>query len=196
MLHLSKCFCCLWFLSSASYSFLSTGLLPLCVCLVTQLCLTLCKPHGLYPTRLLCPWDCPGKNTRVGFHSLLQSIFLTQVSNPGLLHYKQILYCMSYREVPELSCGMWDLVLWPGIKPGSPALGTWCLSHWTTRKFASLSRFIPRYFILFDVMVNEIVSLIFLFNLLLLVYRSGRYFCVLILCAETLQNSLMSSVVF
>ena len=96
----------------------------------------------------------------------------------------------------DLCCGMWDLVLWPGIKPGSPALGTWCLSHWTTRKFASLSRFIPRYFILFDVMVNEIVSLIFLFNLLLLVYRNARYFCVLILRPETLQNSLMSSVVF
>ena len=33
------------------------------------------QPHGLYPTRLLCLWDFPGKNTRVGFHSLLQGIF-------------------------------------------------------------------------------------------------------------------------
>ena len=26
----------------------------------------------------------------------------------------------------------WDLVLWPGIEPSPPALGAWCLSHWTT----------------------------------------------------------------
>ena len=35
-------------------------------------------PYGLQPTRLLCPWDPPGKNTRVGSHSVLQGIFLTQ----------------------------------------------------------------------------------------------------------------------
>ena len=29
---------------------------------------------------------------------------------------------------------MWDLVPWPGIEPGPPALGGWSLSHWTTRK--------------------------------------------------------------
>ena len=34
----------------------------------------------------LCPWDFPGKNTGVGFHFPLQGIFLTQGSNPRLLH--------------------------------------------------------------------------------------------------------------
>jgi len=29
-------------------------------------------PHGLQPTRLLCPWDSLGKNTGVGCHFLLQ----------------------------------------------------------------------------------------------------------------------------
>ena len=38
-------------------------------------------PHGLEPTRLLCPWNSPGKNTGVGCHSFLQGIFLTQRSN-------------------------------------------------------------------------------------------------------------------
>ena len=33
---------------------------------------------GLQPIRFLCPWDFPGKNMGVGFHSLLQGIFLTQ----------------------------------------------------------------------------------------------------------------------
>ena len=31
-----------------------------------------------------------------------------------------------------LSCGMWDLVPWPEIKPGPPALGAQNLNHWTT----------------------------------------------------------------
>ena len=57
-----------------------------CVCvLVTQSCLTL-KPHGLQPTRLLCPWDFPGKNTAVSCHFLLQRIFPIHGSNLYLLH--------------------------------------------------------------------------------------------------------------
>ena len=31
-----------------------------------------------------------------------------------------------------LSCNMWDLVPWPGIKPRPPALGAWSLSHGIT----------------------------------------------------------------
>ena len=46
----------------------------------------LCKPMGCSPlARLLCPWNFPGKNTGVGCHFLLQSIFLTQGSNLRLL---------------------------------------------------------------------------------------------------------------
>ena len=43
------------------------------------------QPHGLKLTRLFCPWDSPGKDTGAGCHFLLQGIFLTQGSNPGLL---------------------------------------------------------------------------------------------------------------
>ena len=43
------------------------------------------RPYGLQLTRLFCPWDAPGKDTGVGCHFLLQGIFLTQGSNPGLL---------------------------------------------------------------------------------------------------------------
>ena len=39
---------------------------------VTQSCLTLRDPHGLQSTRLLHPWDFPGKSTGVGCHCLLQ----------------------------------------------------------------------------------------------------------------------------
>ena len=47
-------------------------------------------------TKLLCPWDSPGKNAVVGCHVLLWGIALTQGSNPPplhLLHHRQILYC-------------------------------------------------------------------------------------------------------
>ena len=56
------------------------------------------QPHELLPARLFFPWDSPGKNTRVVCHSLLQRIFLTQGSKPGLLYCRQILYRLSYRE--------------------------------------------------------------------------------------------------
>ena len=35
---------------------------------------------ALTPTRLLCPWDSPGRNTGVGCHAVLQGIFPTQMS--------------------------------------------------------------------------------------------------------------------
>ena len=47
---------------------------------------------------LLCLWNSPGKNTGVGCHALLQGI-----SNPGLLHCKQILYPLNYRRSPTCS---------------------------------------------------------------------------------------------
>ena len=46
------------------------------------------RPYGLWPNRLLCPWDFPGKNTGVGCHFVLQGIFLTQGLNPRLLHWQ------------------------------------------------------------------------------------------------------------
>ena len=56
-----------------------------------------------------------------------------------------------------------------------------------------LDRFIPRYFILFDAVVNKIVASISLSDLSFLVYRNTTDFCVLILYLVTLPNSLLSS---
>ena len=50
------------------------------------------RPHGLYS-----PWNSPGQNTGVGSLSLLQGIFPTQGSNPGLLHCRRILYQLSHK---------------------------------------------------------------------------------------------------
>ena len=41
--------------------------------------------HGMQPTRLLCPWNFPGRNTGVRCPFLLQGIFPTQGTNPRLL---------------------------------------------------------------------------------------------------------------
>ena len=53
-------------------------------------------PHGLYS-----PWNSPGRNTRVGSLSLLQGIFPTQGSHPGLPHCRQILYHLSHNASPR-----------------------------------------------------------------------------------------------
>ena len=52
-------------------------------------------------TRLLHPWDFPGKNTGMDCHFLLQEIFPTQGWNPGLPHCRQILYQLSHQGSPE-----------------------------------------------------------------------------------------------
>ena len=50
----------------------------LCVCVCSVVSNSL-RSHVLHPTRLLCPWDFPGKNTGVGCHFLLQG-----TSQPGI----------------------------------------------------------------------------------------------------------------
>ena len=75
--------------------------------------------HGL-------SWNSPGQNTGVGSLSLLQGIFPTQGSNPGLLHCRQILHQLSHKGSPRtlewvaypFSRDLPD----PGIEPGSPAV--------------------------------------------------------------------------
>ena len=56
--------------------------------------------NELQPTRLLCPWNSPGKITGVGGCSFLQGIFLTQGLNPGLPHCRRILCCLSHKVSP------------------------------------------------------------------------------------------------
>ena len=60
------------------------------------------QPYGPQPTRLLCLWDSPGKNTGVGCHFLLQEIFLTQGLN--------LILCLSH----------WQAESSPLAPPGKP----------------------------------------------------------------------------
>ena len=59
------------------------------------------QPHELQPTRLLSPWDSPGKNIEVCSHSLFQGIFPTQELKLGLLPCRQIHYIWATREAPK-----------------------------------------------------------------------------------------------
>ena len=59
----------------------------------------LVQSNSLQPHELYSPWNSPGQNTGVGNLSLLQGIFPTQGSNPGLLHCRWILYQLSHNSV-------------------------------------------------------------------------------------------------
>ena len=61
--------------------------------------------HGILQAR-----NSSGKNTGVGYHSLLQGIFPTQGSNPGLLHCRQTLLPS---EPPEKSKPKPQSLQWP-----------------------------------------------------------------------------------
>ena len=53
------------------------------------------RPHGLWPTRLLCSWNFPSKNIRLACHFSLQGITPVHGLKPYLLHLlncRQILY--------------------------------------------------------------------------------------------------------
>ena len=66
-------------------------------CAWSQSCLTLCDCMDCSPPGSSVHGNSPGKNTGVGCQALLQEIFPTQVSNPGLSHWRQILYHLSYQ---------------------------------------------------------------------------------------------------
>ena len=72
------------------------------ICLVAQSCLTLCA---------LMDCSSPGKNTGVGCHALLQGIFLTQGSNPHLLHWQVDSLPLSHLESPKLLFPIFNLDL-------------------------------------------------------------------------------------
>ena len=57
---------------------------------------------SLWPRGLYSPWNSPGQNTGVGSRSLLQGVFPTQGSNPGLLHCGWILHQLSHQGSPRI----------------------------------------------------------------------------------------------
>ena len=85
--------------------------------------------NSLQSRGLNSPWDSPGQNTGVGSRSLLQGIFPTQGSNPGLPHCRWILYQLSHEGSPRIL----EWVAYP-FSSGSSWLrnrtGVLCIARW------------------------------------------------------------------
>ena len=86
------------------------------MCLISQSCPTLCNPMDYSSPGSSIHGVSPGKNTGVGCHTLLQGIFTTQGSNPGLPYCRQTLYHLSHRGHLSYS------IIYPNIVDNSPQL--------------------------------------------------------------------------
>ena len=91
-----------------AYPWLSYWLIHMC--LVAQLCLTLCDHMDCSLPSFSVHGDSPDKNTGVGCQANFQGIFPTQGSNSGLLHCRQILYRLSHQG--NLQTNVYILELW------------------------------------------------------------------------------------
>ena len=100
------------------------------------------RPFGLFG--LYSPWNSSGQNIGVGSLSLLQGVFLTQGSNPGLLHCRRILYQLSHKGSPRiLEWGVYSLSSgssWPRNRTGVSCIAGGFFTNWATREPA----FVPR----------------------------------------------------
>ena len=105
---------------------------------VAQSCRTLCDPM-----------DCivsPGQNTGVGSHSLLQVIFPTQGSNPGIPHCRRILYQLSHQGSPRiLEWGAYPFSRgssWARNRPGVPCIAGGFFTRWATKESTSVQNYL------------------------------------------------------
>ena len=80
-------------------------------------------PHGIYS-----PWNSLGQNTGVGSLSLLQGIFPIQESNRALLHWRRILYQLSYQSYgfSRSHTWMWELDHKEGWTLKNSCFWGWC----------------------------------------------------------------------
>ena len=91
----------LWDLCSCCFVFLEY--LPSILYVVCLVAKTLCDPMDYSPPDSSVRGDSPGKNTGVGGRTLLQGIFPTQGSNPGLRHCRWIRYHLSHQGSSQYS---------------------------------------------------------------------------------------------
>ena len=93
---------------------------------------------SLQPCGLYSPWNSPGQNAGVGSLSLLQGIFSTQGSNPGLPDCRRILYQLSQKGSPTILKWL-DYPFSSGSsqsrnQTGVSCIAGWFFTSWTTRE--------------------------------------------------------------
>ena len=93
---------------------------------------------SLWPRGLYSPWNSPGQNTGVGSLSLLQGIFPTQGSNPGLPHCRQILYLLSHKGSPrileQVACPFSSRSSWSRNQTGDSCIAGRSFTNWAMRE--------------------------------------------------------------
>ena len=108
------------------------------LCLCARLCPILCNPMDHSSPGSSVHEDFPGKNTGVGCHALLQGIFPTQGSNPGLLHCRWILYPLSHHRHPRIpervSYSIFSGSSWPRNWAGVSCIAGGFFTSWATRE--------------------------------------------------------------
>ena len=93
--------------------------------------------NSLWPHGICSPWNSLGQNPRVSSLFLPQGIFPTQGSNPGLPHFRQILYQLSHKGSPRIlewvdypfSSGS----SWPRSQTGVSCITGGFFSNWAIR---------------------------------------------------------------
>ena len=110
------------------------------------------RPRGLQPTRLLRPWDSPGKSA---LHRVLQVFYLvnsgfflislmfgcikSELHHAGSSAVAHGLYLwrvcfVGYGVMTQLPCGMWHLSSPTRDQTSDSCIARWILNHWTTRE--------------------------------------------------------------
>ena len=101
------------------------------------------RPHGLLPTRLLCPWVFSRQEYWSGLPCPpLQGIFPTQGSNPHFPHWEQILYHLRHQGSPRIlewvACPFSSGSSWPRNRTKVSCIAGGFFTSWATKK-------VPRY---------------------------------------------------
>ena len=113
-------------------------------CSVTSVVSDTLRPSGLWPARLLCSWDSPGKNSGVGCHALLQGIFPTLGLNLHLLPWQLVSLPLRHQGslIPSMMVDKW----WFSISIIPATFSNW---HCTVR------RSFPFFFVLSSLRFHE-----------------------------------------
>ena len=125
------------------------------LCLVTQSCPTFCNPMDCSPPGSSVHGDSPGKNTGVGCHFLVQGIFPTQGSKPGVPHCRRILYHLSHKGSPRIL----EWLAYPFYRGSSQPRNWTVVSYVAGRFFTSwaIREALIEVYLIYDVSISDVM---------------------------------------
>ena len=138
-----------------------------------QSCLTLCDPMAYSLPGSSVHGDSPGKNTGVGCHVLLQVIFPTQGSNPGLPHCRQILNHLSHQGGPRIL----EWVAYPFSRGSSPPRNQTAVTCIAGGFFTSLATCISVYIYLICVLCSYLCIYVSIYQYITYYFYTHMHTC-------------------